>query len=107
MTNTFNILAQGKEAGGMTPIIMMVLFFVIMWVVMIRPQQKKAKALRQKQANLKKGDKVVTIGGMHGVVNSVSEGSVSLRLAEGLFVKFDRSAVAFVNNKEEAKVTSK
>lgn len=83
---------------------MMVLFFIIMWVVMIRPQQKKAKALREKQASLKKGDNVVTIGGIHGTVNAVSEGTVSIRVSEGIFVKFDKSAIGYVNNKEEAAV---
>ncbi len=102
MINTFNTLGQAADQGY-GGLIMMVLFFIIMWVVLIRPQQKRAKALREKQANVKKGDNVVTVGGMHGVVNSVSEGTVSVRLAEGLFVKFDKSAIGSVNSRGEAK----
>lgn len=82
---------------------MMGLLFVIMWVVMIRPQQKRAKALRERQANLKKGDNVVTIGGMHALVNAVSETTVSLRISEGIYVKYDKSAIANVLTKGDDK----
>jgi len=102
MTTTFTYLAAAG-GGGMNPLIMMGLVMVIMWVLMIRPQQKRAKALRERQAALKKGDNIVTIGGMHASVNAVSEGTVSLRLAEGVFVKYDRTAIARVILKEDAK----
>jgi len=101
MTTTFTFLAQGAGAPSYDGLIMMALLFVIMWVVMIRPQQKRAKALKQRQAALKKGDNVVTIGGLHASVNAVSEGTVSLRLAEGVFVKYDRTAIARVITKED------
>lgn len=103
MTNTIQFIAQAPGGSSFSPLIMMGLLFVIMWVVMIRPQQKRAKALRERQANLKKGDNVVTIGGMHAAVNAVSEGTVSLRLAEGVFVKYDKSAIARVVTKDDAK----
>lgn len=98
MTNTFTFLAQG--GSGASSLIMMGLLFVIMWVVMIRPQQKRAKELRERQSALKKGDNVVTIGGMHATVNAVNEGTVSLRLAEGVFAKFDKTAIARVVTKK-------
>ena len=59
---------------------MMVLMFVVFWVILIRPQQKQRKELAAKQAALKKGDKVVTIGGIHASVNAVSEKTVSLKV---------------------------
>ncbi|MBK1829711.1 preprotein translocase subunit YajC [Verrucomicrobiaceae bacterium R5-34] len=98
MNNTILILAADTNSGGLfgSPIIMMLLMFVIFWVVLIRPQQKQRKALAAKQAGLKKGDKVVTIGGMHASVNAVSEKTVSLKLSEGIFVKYDKSAIATV-----------
>jgi preprotein translocase subunit YajC len=96
--NTFQIIAN-QSADGMSQIIFFVLLFVIMWVVMIRPQQKRAKALRERQANLKKGDNVVTIGGMHATVNAVSDTTVSLRISEGIYVKYDKSAIAAVLTK--------
>lgn len=104
MNTTINILAQAAESGGTSgssslfgsPIVMMILMFVIFWVILIRPQQKQRKALAAKQAALKKGDKVITIGGMHATVNAVSESTVSLKLSEGTFVKYDKTAIATV-----------
>ena len=94
MHNTINILAAGNILGN--PMIMMVLMFVIFWVVLIRPQQKQRKALAARQSGLKKGDKVVTIGGMHASVNAVSEKTVSLKVSDGVFVKYDKTAIATV-----------
>lgn len=96
-TNTLMIAQTG---GGMAQLLMPVLLIIIFWVVLIRPQQKRAKALRERQSNLKKGDNVVTIGGMHASVNAVSDTTVSLKMADGIFVKYDRTAIASVINKE-------
>ena len=108
MNNAFLILAQaGKPGGGANTIIMMVLMVVIFWVVLIRPQQKQRKTLAAKQAALKKGDKVITIGGMHASVNAVSGKTVSLRLSEGIFVKYDKSAIATVVTGKEDETVKK
>ncbi|NWK54392.1 preprotein translocase subunit YajC [Verrucomicrobiaceae bacterium N1E253] len=95
MNSTIQLLAE--TTSNYQPIIMMVLMFVIFWVVLIRPQQKQRKELAAKQAAIKKGDKVITIGGMHASVNAVNERTISLRLAEGIFVKYDKTAIATVN----------
>jgi preprotein translocase subunit YajC len=100
MTNTLDILAQ-SPGGGPGQFIFIGIMIVIMWVVMIRPQQKRQKELKAKQDALKVGDKVITIGGMHATVNAVSEKTVSLRLADNVFVKYDRSSIATVVNKDE------
>ncbi|MFC5050650.1 preprotein translocase subunit YajC [Rubritalea spongiae] len=100
MTNTLNIFAQGGGAGGPGQFIFIGIMIVIMWVIMIRPQQKRQKELKAKQEALKVGDKVVTIGGMHATVNALSEKTVSLRLAENVFVKYDRTAIATVISKD-------
>lgn len=99
MTNTTNILAAGGQGNPWSSFIMMGLLFVIMWVVIIRPQQKRQKELAARQASLKVGDKVVTIGGMHATINAVGDKTVSLRLADNVFVKYDKSAIATVLNK--------
>ncbi len=98
MTNTLNILAAGgpnilQTLQQMAPFILM---FIIFWVVLIRPQQKQRKELAARQAALKKGDKVITIGGMHATVNAVSDRTVSLKIADGVFVKYDKTAIATV-----------
>lgn len=97
-----NLIAQAAQGGNpMQTIIMFGILFVVMYVVMIRPQQKRQKELKAKQESLKTGDKVITIGGMHASVNSVSEKTVSLRIADNTFVKYDRSAIATVVSKKD------
>jgi len=104
MNTTLDILAAAETAGqGMNTIIMMVLMFVIFWVVLIRPQQKQRKELATKQSGLKKGDKVITVGGMHGSVNAVSDQTVSVKVSDGLFIKFDKVAIATVNPDKKPK----
>ena len=106
MNHTLNILAAGL--GDAQPIVMMVLMFVVFWVVLIRPQQKQRKALAAKQSGLKKGDKVITIGGVHASVNAVSDTTVSLKISDGVFVKYDKVAIASVNpDKKEAAAPKK
>jgi len=103
MNTTLHILAQADPGQGMNTIIMMVLMFVIFWVVLIRPQQKQRKELAAKQSALKKGDKVITVGGMHGTVNAVSDHTVSVKVSDGLFIKFDKVAIATVNPDKKPK----
>ena len=93
-------------ASWMFPIIMIVIF----WVVLIRPQQKQRKELAAKQDSVKKGDKVITVGGMHALVNAVSDKTVSLKISDGIFVKYDKVAIATVipakSNKAEGEESS-
>ncbi|MGJ8673072.1 preprotein translocase subunit YajC [Rubritalea sp.] len=103
MTSTLNTLAQAAPGGGPGQFIFIGIMIVIMWVVMIRPQQKRQKELKARQEALKVGDKIITVGGMHATVNALSEKTVSLRLAENVFVKYDRSSVATVVSKDEKK----
>ena len=102
-----NILAQDvakKEGSPWNMLILVGLMFVVMWVVMIRPQQKRQKELQKKVEALKKGDKVVTIGGLHGMINHVGESTVSIKVGDAQFMTFDKKAVAtIVNDKEKSK----
>lgn len=92
------LLAEDPKPSGFPVelLVMMGLLFVVMWVVMIRPQQKKQKELAQKIESLKKGDKVVTIGGLHGMINHVSKKTISLKVNDGNFLTFDKKAVATI-----------
>ena len=99
--NTHQFIIAQSANGGIGNLIMPLLLIIIFWVVLIRPQQKRAKEQRERQANLKKGDKVITIGGMHAIVNAVSDSTVSLKVSDGNFVKYDKTAIASVVNKEK------
>ncbi|MGB0992276.1 MAG: preprotein translocase subunit YajC [Akkermansiaceae bacterium] len=109
MNSLFTLLAADEKSGSLfgNPIIMLVLMMVIMWVLLIRPQQKQRKELAAKQASLKKGDKVITIGGMHASINAVSDKTVSLKVSEGVFIKYDKSAIATILGDDSKKSDAK
>lgn len=92
-----SILLQATGAGGpagMMNIIMMVGIIAVFYFFMIRPQQKKAKDQRVMIENLKEGDSVVTIGGLHGKVHSVEESTITLTLDKGVKLTFEKSSIS-------------
>ena len=72
------------------------LIIVVFYFLVIRPQNKKQKDAKKMLQNITKGDKVVTIGGMHGSVESVKDDAVVLRVDDNVKLKFNKSAVAQV-----------
>jgi preprotein translocase subunit YajC len=78
------------------PIPMIVALFLMMYFLLIRPQKKQRKELAARVASIEKGDKVVTIGGLHSSVHHISDKTVTLKLAEGVFVPFEKSAIQTV-----------
>ncbi|MFZ3576427.1 preprotein translocase subunit YajC [Virgibacillus sp. DJP39] len=82
---------------SLLPIILM---FVIFYFLLIRPQQKRQKQVKQMQADLKKGDSVVTIGGLHAAVHAIDESTVVIT-ADGAKFTYDRSAIREVSNSSE------
>ena len=90
---------QGAAAGGTAAfmnIIPLVFMFAIFYFLLIRPQQKKAKEHRALLESLKKGDKVVTAGGLHGKVTALDDKIVTLEIASGVNVKFNKGCIASV-----------
>jgi preprotein translocase subunit YajC len=75
------------------------LMFAIFYFLLIRPQQKKAKEHRALLESIKKGDHVVTAGGVHGKVASVEDGIVGLEVATGVVIKITKSYISAINNK--------
>lgn len=93
----------GAGAATFVPFIFIIL---IMYFLMIRPQNKKQKELQRMLDALKKGDKVVTIGGIHGTVTNVKDDIVTLRVDDNTKIDFNRSAIAsVVNPKSETEST--
>ena len=85
---------QGK-GGSTSTLIMMGLMILVFWMFMIRPQAKKAKQQKTFIADLKKGDKVVTIAGIHGTINKVNEdGTLSLEVSPGSYLKIEKSTIS-------------
>ena len=95
--NTLVLAAQaaGAQGGGLGLLIMMIAIFVIMWLFMIRPQQKKQKEIRKFQNSLTEGAKVVTGGGVYGTVKRVdlTTNTVEVEIARGVVVVVDKNYV--------------
>ena len=89
--------AEGEEAGGFNwqIIIFLVLIFAGFYFLLIRPQRKRQKQQQQLMEELKRGDKVITAGGIHGVIESISEDSVIVKVESGATMKVVKSSVAF------------
>ncbi|MBS4217031.1 preprotein translocase subunit YajC [Bacillus sp. FJAT-49711] len=75
---------------GLSPFILM---FVLFYFLLIRPNQKRQKAVQNMQGNLQKGDKIVTIGGLHGIVDAIDEGKIVIKCGDGSRLTYDRAAV--------------
>lgn len=71
----------------------LLLMFVIFYFLLIRPQQKRQKKTQEMQKNLQKGDKVITIGGFHGTIESLDESTIVITAGDGSHLTYDRSAV--------------
>ena len=84
----------GGGGGGFGSMIVLVAVMVIFYLFFIRPQMKRAKDQKKFRENLKKGDKVITIGGLHGKIIEVQETTFTIELAENLKVRIEKSAVA-------------
>lgn len=82
-----------NAGGGWSFWIMMLLIFVVMWLFMIRPQQKKQKELAKFRNALQKGDKIVTIGGIYGVVSDVKEKYIEIEVDSNVKLRVDRSSI--------------
>ena len=89
------LAAQAAQGGGMGMLVMMVAIFAIMWLFMIRPQQKKQKEIRNFQNSLQEGTKVVTGGGIYGTVKRIdlTTNTLELEVARGVVITVDKSSV--------------
>ncbi|MGB9773349.1 MAG: preprotein translocase subunit YajC [Bacteroidota bacterium] len=86
--------AQTGAGSFLSTIIMFVLIFLIFWLLIIRPQQKRQKERQKMLDSVKKGDKVITIGGVHGTVVGIDEKTLLIQIADNVKVKYERSAVS-------------
>ena len=104
MTSLLPLLAQAAPpaGGGLGMFVPMILIMVMFYFILIRPQRKAQKAQEEMRKNVRVGDKVVTIGGIHGMVSGVTDKTVPIKVADALSLKFDRAAVATVESKSKA-----
>jgi preprotein translocase subunit YajC len=98
--NMLNILlmSPGGAAGGGSSMVSLLFFggmIVVMWLFMIRPQTKKAKLQKDFISNLREGDKVVSIAGIHGKVKKINDNNtLQVEVSPGTFFTMERSAIS-------------
>ena len=93
--------AQPGPGGFLgSPIAMMVIMIVLFYFLLIRPQQRQRKELEKRINSLKTGDRVITTAGIHALVHHIKDKTVTLKIAEGTLVEFDKQAISSVHKKE-------
>lgn len=101
------ILLQAAGGTGINPMfILMGAMFVVMYFFMIRPQQKRQKEAVKFRDSLKKGDMVVTIGGLHGKVVEMDADTLTLEVDRGVRMKFEKSAISQETSKKYAQAAA-
>lgn len=99
---------QGGQAGGLAGFLPIIILFAIFYFLLIRPQQKKAKEHREMIGNLKKGNRIVTTGGIYGTIMSIDDTTIGLEIAEKVKIKISRGNVAvLVTDSETAPKSDK
>lgn len=98
--NYFSFLLQAKPAaqgpfGSMSTLILLGGMILVFWLFFIRPQAKRAKTQKKFIEDLGKGDKIVTIAGIHGIINKVNEdGTLNIETSPGSYIKIEKTAIS-------------
>jgi preprotein translocase subunit YajC len=89
------LLQAAPQGGGMIQLVLMGGIILVFWLFMIRPQAKKAKEQKKFVDNMQKGDKIVTIAGIHGTISKINEdNTISLEVSPGSYLKIEKSSVS-------------
>ena len=95
MTALVIFLQAAPSGGGTLQLLLLGGMILVFWLFMIRPQAKKAKMAKQFQQNMQKGDKIVTIAGIHGTVNKINDdGTIMMETSPGSYMKIEKSAIS-------------
>lgn len=93
-SSTLLMAPTGEGGGGYSSLIFLVLIMVVFYFFFIRPQAKKAKDLKKYREALKKGDRIVTIGGIHGKIVESQETTFTIEVEDGSRFRIEKSAIA-------------
>lgn len=101
--NLIAMAPQGGSGGGgmFSTLIMFSLIILIFYFMILRPQQKRQKDRQKLLESIEKGDKVITVGGVHGTVIGLDEKTVLVQVADNVKLKFERTAISTINRGSE------
>lgn len=99
------VVAQQQGAGGMGEMLIslfpFIILFVVLYLIIIRPERRRAKEHRELVQKLKAGDRVITNGGLHGKITHVDQNTLTLQVAEGTEIEIERAAVSRLEKQSE------
>ncbi len=98
MTSTLLMMGEAGKGGSWGSFIPMILIIVVFYFFMIRPQMKKAKDQKKFRENIKVGDKIITIGGIHGKIAEIGDTTFIITIEAGVKIKIEKSAVSMDNS---------
>jgi preprotein translocase subunit YajC len=110
MTPLVDLLQASGTGGGIPQFIFIGGMILVFWLFMIRPQAKKAKLAKKFQEDMQKGDRIVTIAGIHGKVNKANDdGTLDIETSPGSYLKIEKSAISmeWTQNLNKAVATDK
>lgn len=93
--NLLSVMLQagGTQGSGLSGILMMVLIIAVFYFFMIRPQAKRQKEVKKAREAMKNGDRVVTAGGIHGVIKEIADTYIVIEIAQGVRIKVEKNSV--------------
>jgi preprotein translocase subunit YajC len=103
MATSFAILLAGPAGGSSIPMLLPLLLIPVLYLVMIRPQQKRQKQWQEMLGSIKTGDRVTTAGGIRGIILSIKDDAIIIRVApDNLKLEVAKSAIASVTTQESS-----
>lgn len=106
-TTTTQATTNGEAAkpagGGSQMWIFMGLMILVFWLLIIRPSKKRQKQIEEARNNLKKGDKIITAGGIHGKITDVKDNECMIEIADGVVIRIDKASIVTEPVAPEAK----
>jgi preprotein translocase subunit YajC len=91
--------AQGSGGSGLSSLLLIVGVFVLIYFMMIRPQQRRRREVQNMQSTMGIGDEIITVGGLYGTVREIDDESVLLEIAPGVTARYAKAAIGKVNQK--------
>ena len=107
LLNIFLSSQGSAEGGGNTIIIFWIAILAVFYFFMIRPQQQKQKKAKEFRSNLKKGQTIVTIGGIHGRIVEIQENTITIDVEKGAKLKIDKAAISYEAVASEQELAAK
>ena len=93
--------ADGGSANPITSLLPFAIMFVVLYLLILRPQMKKQKEQQRMIDELEKGDQIVTSGGIHGIIQNIKDDVLVVKIAENVKIEISRAAVSRVKNKDD------